>query len=130
MSPENARANAASAMARAEQALRASEVLLREGLHADAISDAYYAAFHASRALLLSVGEEPRTHRGVLHRLNVLFVQTGKLDSRHLAALARAQNDRASADYETEATFTREEVEEEIAAARALVAAARGMLDA
>ena len=51
MSPENKRANAAAELVRAEESLRAAAVLLREGLFNDAVSDAYYAAFHAVRAL-------------------------------------------------------------------------------
>ena len=128
MSPENARANAEAEMKRARESLRAAEVLLREALYADAVSDAYYAAFHAVRALLFSVGEEPRSHRGALHLFNIRFVQTSKLDARHLSTLARAQYDRVSADYGSGRVFTRDEAVSEIAGAKELVEAASALL--
>jgi uncharacterized protein (UPF0332 family) len=125
---ENAAENAKAEIARAQEALRACEVLLRESLFNDAISDAYYACFHAVRALLFTRGLEPRSHRGALHLFNLHFVRTGRLEARHLAALARAQYDRVSADYGATRRFSREEAEEELAAARELVAAARLVL--
>ena len=130
MSPENARTNAAAELKRARESLRAAEVLLREALYADAVSDAYYAAFHAVRALLFSVGEEPRSHRGALHLFNVRFVREGKVDAIHLSTLARAQYDRVSADYGAGRTFTREEADEELVGARELVDAAAALLGA
>ncbi|MBI2894243.1 MAG: HEPN domain-containing protein [Deltaproteobacteria bacterium] len=128
MTRDNAKANAASEIARARVSLRAAGVLAREGLHDDAISDAYYAAFHAVRALLFSIGEEPRTHAGVVHLFNVRFVRTGRIDARHLSALSRAQHDRTAADYGTSVTFTAEDAAEQIACARDLVDAAEALL--
>jgi uncharacterized protein (UPF0332 family) len=128
VTPQNQRANAEAELARARESLRAAEVLARESLFADAVSDAYYAAFHAVRALLFSVGEEPRSHRGALHLFNVHFVRTGKLDARHLSTLARAQYDRVSADYGAERKFSGDEAAEEIEGARALVDAVAAML--
>ena len=128
MSPENTRANAAAELARADESLRAATLLLREGFYNDAVSDAYYAAFHAVRALLFTLGEEPRSHRGALHLFNVRFVQAGKLDASHLSALARAQYDRVNADYGALVRFTAEDATEEISGARALIDAARDLL--
>lgn len=128
MSPESSRANAAAELARADESLRAAEVLLREGLLSDAVGRAYYAAFHAVRALLFSVGLEPRSHRGALHLFNLHFVRTGKLEARHLAALARAQYDRTTADYGAAPRFAVDDAQEEIASARELLAVARALL--
>jgi uncharacterized protein (UPF0332 family) len=61
---ENVTRNAEAELRRADEALRASTVLLREALYNDAISDAYYACFHAIRALPFTLGQEPRSHRG------------------------------------------------------------------
>lgn len=121
MTGDNAEHNAASEIARARVSLRAAEVLAREGLTADAVSDAYYAAFHAVRALLFSIGEEPRTHSGAIHLFNVRFIRTGRVDAKHLSALARAQHDRATADYGASATFSEADALEQIAAARAII---------
>jgi hypothetical protein len=58
VSPDNVRANAAAEMDRADQSLRAATVLSKEGLFNDAVSDAYYARFHAVRALLEDAKQE------------------------------------------------------------------------
>lgn len=128
MTRDNARANGAAEIARARVSLKAAEVLAREGLHADAVSDAYYAAFHAVRALLFSIGEEPRTHAGVVHLFNVRFVRTGKIDPRHLSALSRAQHDRTTADYGASSVLTAQDAAEQIASARDLVDAVDSLL--
>jgi len=115
-------------MARADESLRAATLLFREGLHNDAVSDAYYASFHAVRALLFTLGEEPRSHRGALHLFNVRFVRSGKMDPRYLSTLARAQYDRVNADYGARVRFTADDANEEISGARALIDAARTLL--
>ena len=128
MSPDNQRANATAELERAAESLRAGEILLREGLANDAVSRAYYASFHAVRALLFTLGLEARSHRGALHLFNLHFVKTGKLEARHLSALAKSQYDRTSADYGATAHFEAQEAKEELASARALLAAARALV--
>ena len=65
MTPANARAHVAAELSRGEKSLQAAEALLALGLFSDAVSRAYYAAFHHACALLLVEGAEPRTHAGV-----------------------------------------------------------------
>jgi uncharacterized protein (UPF0332 family) len=125
----NAAANSRAEMQRAAQSLRAADVLAREGLFADAISDASYAAFHAARALLFTIGLEPRSHRGALHLFNVHFVQTGRIPAASLSALSRAEYDRIGADYGTAIRFTAEDASEALARARDFVATAQACLD-
>ncbi len=128
MTAENVRTNVAAELARADEALRAASVLLREGLYNDSISDAYYATFHAVRALLFTLGEEPRSHRGALHLFNLHFVRTGKFEARHLSAFAQAQYDRTSADYGAVRRFSRDEAASELTLANEFIQAVRGYL--
>jgi uncharacterized protein (UPF0332 family) len=128
VSPENESANAVAELRRAEESLRSAELLLREGLLSDAVSRAYYAGFHAVRALLFTVGQEPRTHRGALHLFNLHFIVPGKLEARHLAALARAQYDRTNADYGALVVFELAEATDGVTSARALFAAAQALV--
>jgi uncharacterized protein (UPF0332 family) len=108
---ENRRQNVADELARAEQALRASRALLDLGLHADAVSRAYYGAFHALRALLFSRGLEPKTHAGAIHLFNTEFVRAGLLASSHNRLLAGIQRSRELADYDAAVTFSKEDAE-------------------
>ena len=87
-------------MEKARQKLGVAERLRDSGDHEDAISRAYYAAFHAVKALLTSAGEQPRTHHGAVTLFNLLFVKTGKMSKRAGRFLANLKDDRESADYE------------------------------
>ena len=85
---------------RARQKLDVARRLRDSGDHDDAISRAYYAAFHAARALLTSAGEQPRTHHGTVTLFNLLFVKTGKMSRRTGRFFSNLKDDRESADYE------------------------------
>lgn len=84
----------------ARQKLRVARRLRDSGDHEDAVSRAYYAAFHAAKALLTSAGEQPRAHHGAVTLFNLLFVNTGKVSRRAGRLLANLKDDRESADYE------------------------------
>jgi uncharacterized protein (UPF0332 family) len=109
---ENRRRNIADELARADQAVRAAGALLGLGLHADAISRAYYGAFHSLRALLLSRGLEAKTHGGAIHLFNTEFVRPGLFASSHNRVLAGIQRSRELADYDAAVSFSREDAED------------------
>ena len=94
----------------------------------DAVSRAYYAAFHYARALLLTEGLEPKSHRDVVALLEKHFEQVGRLSHGALSALARLQTFRAVADYDARERLPRERASEEVAAARTFVEEARAWL--
>jgi uncharacterized protein (UPF0332 family) len=101
---------------RGDEASRAAEVLLREGLLSDAMSRAYYAVLHYSRALLLCRGEEPRTHESVLRRFSLLFVKSGLVTPEEGRILGRLQKVREEADYNVETEYSGPQVGEELEA--------------
>jgi uncharacterized protein (UPF0332 family) len=70
----------AAQLERAETSLQAAKELLEKEYHDIAASRAYYAAFYASSALLLSAGIDPSKHSGVIAAIHREFVKTGKLD--------------------------------------------------
>jgi hypothetical protein len=128
VSEANRRRNAAEALARADQALRAAAALLAAGLHADAVSRAYYGAFHFLRALLYSRGIEARTHTGLIHVFNREFVQSGKMSSAHNRVLAGLQRSRELADYDPAVGFSADDVRAQIAEAKAFGDAVQKLL--
>ena len=85
---------------KAAEALAAARYTLDGGFLTTAINRAYYAAFYATRAALLTLGEAPKTHQGVILRFNLHFVKTGRLDSHVAAILSFAEELRAGADYD------------------------------
>jgi uncharacterized protein (UPF0332 family) len=110
---------------KAQRKMRAAELLLRGGEIEDAISRAYYAAYHAAQALLLSVGLSPRTHEGTVTLFGLHFVQTGRVDRRLGRALARAREDRENGDYADVSFFDEEDARRAIREAGELLALAR-----
>ena len=68
---------------RAGQSIGAAKALASEGYHDFAASRAYYAAFYAATAVLLSEGLELSKHSGVIASIHQRFIKTGKLDKEH-----------------------------------------------
>lgn len=130
MNASNQRENALREAALGEDALRAAEALLALGLHNDAISRAYYAAFHFARALLLLEGLEPKSHRGVFALLQRHFEATGRLSRDALSRLARLQTFRGLADYDSRERLTADRAIEEVGSARLFVEEAAVVLTA
>jgi uncharacterized protein len=124
---ENRVANAQAEAGVGDDALRAAQALMGLGLANDAVSRAYYAAFHYARALLLTKGLEPKTHRGVLALLAKHFDSPGGLSSASISSIARLETFRGLADYAAE-RLSLERAHEEVAAAAAFVTEASMLL--
>ena len=86
-------------MARSREEIAAAEVLAREGFYAQAVSRAYYAAFFAAEAALLSIGEIRSKHAGVISAFGQLVVKEGGLDERAGRLLRSLYDRRSAADY-------------------------------
>lgn len=63
---------------------------------------AYYAMFHAARALIYSKGYREKSHYAITIALKVLFVSENKLDMNYVRDLLNAMNLREAADYEAD----------------------------
>jgi uncharacterized protein (UPF0332 family) len=63
---------------------------------------AYYAMFHAARALVYSKDYREKSHYYLAVALRALFVDEGKLDAQSVRDLLNAMNLRESADYDAE----------------------------
>ncbi|OGQ19385.1 MAG: hypothetical protein A2138_08020 [Deltaproteobacteria bacterium RBG_16_71_12] len=109
----------------ADSALQAADALLGLGIVPDAASRAYYAAFHAARALLFSIGIEPRSHAGLRTMLSRHFVRTGKLAAERAKDLAQLEGLRAAGDYDSAFALGVDDVRPDVERARRFVADAR-----
>jgi len=67
---------------KAAQALSDAELLLENGSVEAAVNRGYYAVFQAARAALLTKGERPKTHSGVIQRFSYHFVRTEQISER------------------------------------------------
>jgi len=103
---------------RAEQSLQAARQLASGGYDDFAASRAYYAAFYASTALLLSEGLEVSKHSAVISSIHQRFVKTEKLDKDQGKALNLLFELRGVGDYGGTAHVSPREVTEAIEAAK------------
>lgn len=76
----------------------------------------------------LDVLVEPKTHAGAIHLLNVEFIRPGLLPSSFNRLFAGLQRSRELADYDAAVTFSREDAQAEIDAARSFESAALDLL--
>lgn len=128
MTGANRTANARAEAALGDDALRAAQALLELGLHNDAVSRAYYAAFHYARALLLLEGLEPKTHRGVVSLLMDRYEKPGRLEPGAVSILARLQTFRGLADYDARERIAKDRADAEVAAAELFIERAKPLL--
>ena len=84
---------------RAQEALCATNTLLAAGFSDFAAARAYYAAFYAASALLLTEGKEFRSHRGVVALIHRDYVRTGRLPVDMGRILSTLSDLRSVGDY-------------------------------
>ena len=99
---------------RAKEALTASKNLLEDELFADSISRAYYAIFHAARAVLLTKEIDPNTHGGAITMFGLHFVKTGLIEERFGRIFNEAKDVRELGDYIVTKKFTKEETSKRV----------------
>ncbi len=95
----------------AHESLEAARVILENGFYRDAISRAYYAMFYAASALLRAKGVVTKSHRGVIAKFGLEFVNTGIVEKYYAKALSLAETSKERADYDPTYRPSEEEVE-------------------
>ena len=84
-------------------------MLYENNLYEDAVSRAYYSMFHAAKAVLLSKGIKPKTHKGLITKFGLEFVSQGYIDNMLGRAFSTAREDREYADYDVHVKMSKEE---------------------
>ena len=112
----------------AEGKLRAAGLLLDGGAWGDAASRAYYAAFHAVSAALLSKGLTFSSHSQVIGAFNKQFVHSQIFPNHFTTWLTRLYEDRQSGDYDLTPGLTEAETRQDVEDARQIVDAVRRFL--
>jgi uncharacterized protein (UPF0332 family) len=106
---------------RAATKLSAAKILLREGYFDDAVSRAYYSMYFAARAILLTKDIVPKTHRGLISKFGLEFIDDGFIEKTYGNALNVAKEDREEADYSIICEITEEEAKSVITDADAFL---------
>lgn len=129
MSPEDVRSNVVDELKLADAALRAGEALLGLDLPADAASRIHYAAFHAARALLYSVGIAPRSHEAVQTLFSREFVKPGRVPRELAKTLPTLEALRLDGDYDSNFALGVEDLRSELDRARRFIDEAKRVLN-
>jgi uncharacterized protein (UPF0332 family) len=112
----------------ADEKLRAARVLLAADAAGDAASRAYYAAFHAVSAALLSLGQTYSSHGQVLGAFNRHFVHSGRVPRHFTTVLTRLYEDRQTGDYEIATSLALDDGRQDVDDATTVVTAIRELL--
>ncbi|MBI4473266.1 MAG: HEPN domain-containing protein [Acidobacteria bacterium] len=115
-------------LVKAEEKLGVVNRLLAQRDFEDAVSRAYYAAFYAAQALLLSEDLESRSHGGLVDLIGLHFVKTGKLEKKFGRYLSNLMEDRQQSDYNLFSGLEKEDAEQSLEEAKAFVAEIRRQL--
>ncbi|MCP9439463.1 MAG: HEPN domain-containing protein [Nitrospira sp.] len=110
-------------LAKAREKARVARDLYAKREWDDAISRAYYAAYHAAQAALLTEGQRADTHKGVVTLFGLLLVKTGKLDKRWGKLLSNLKDDREAGDYDALSYLDEETARRAVREAEEFVAA-------
>ena len=70
--------------------------------------------FHFTKALLLTIQEEPSTHQGLISLFGLNFIKTSKIEREYNDMLIDAKESRESGDYDAARSFTKEEAIEKV----------------
>jgi uncharacterized protein (UPF0332 family) len=115
---------------RAQEALRATNILLAAGFPDFAAARAYYAAFYAASALLLAEGKTFRSHRGVVALIHRDYVRSGRLSVSVGRILSTLADLRSVGDYGGAAHISHAEANIALLEAQQFLEAVRSLLPA
>jgi len=130
MTEETSKNYAKASLERAEKALKSAKLLQENGEHEDAASRAYYAMFHAARAILFNKGISAKTHRGTISIFGEKIVKQRILSEEYADMLRKACDLRQKSDYELYTELNAETVKEAIKNAEKFIKKAKELTKA
>jgi hypothetical protein len=130
MTEETSKNYAKASLERAEKALKSAKLLQENGEHEDAASRAYYAMFHAARAILFNKGISAKTHRGTISIFGEKIVKQRILSEEYADMLRKAFDLRQKSDYELYTELNAETVKEAIKNAEKFIKKAKELTKA
>ena len=99
---------------RAKVLLRSVPVLIKIGDYDSAANRAYYAAFHAIKAVEALDNYDSKKHSGLLSRFRNEYIRTGIFDAKYSDVLSGLSHFRQDSDYNIFATISIEVAEEQM----------------
>ena len=96
------------------EALEDSRIMFENGRYKNTLNRAYYAIFHAIRAVNALDGFDSSKHSGVIAFFNMNYVKTGIFSKEASRIIKKAYESREKADYLDFYIASREDAEEQI----------------
>lgn len=109
MTEDNRKENMRTELNRADESIKAADLLFDNNLVSDAISRLYYFVLYHIRALLLSRGLEPRSHEGALRLLGLHFIREGIIEKGVAQVFSKLMKFREEVDYNPVSMFSKED---------------------
>ncbi len=100
MSLENKRAISNVRLEKAEECLADAVLLLERESYKSAANRAYYAVFHAMRAVLAYDGYDSKKHSGIISEFRRLYIRTGTFESKMSDTIRELFDLRTDSDYD------------------------------
>ena len=113
---------------KSHEKLKVAQKLLSGDEYEDAVSRAYYSAFHAAQAALLTEGLSASSHQGLVNLFGLHLVKTGKFEKKFGKFLANLKDDREQSDYEVFSTINQETAQQAVKEAKEFLAAVESYL--
>jgi hypothetical protein len=112
----------------ASDKIKAAKLLFKNSQYRDAVSRAYYSIYYAAKALLLSHGQDPHTHKGVdiLFRKFCATHQRPEINFAKMISVAREM--RLNADYKEKVVIAKEDAQEAIDMAQSFLKEIRRLI--
>lgn len=98
----------------AKECLHAAQSLLNGEDFKSAANRAYYAIFHAMRAVLAYDGIDMKHHSGIISSFRRLYIKTGVFDVRMSEIISELYDLRTGSDYDDFFAVSGEEIAEQI----------------
>ena len=114
---------------RSQEDLQCAEKLFNDGHFRAANNRAYYAIFHAMRAVNVLDEFDSSKHSGVIAHFNQYHVKTGDFNKRASKIIQNAMEMREHADYEDFFVASKKDAEEQICRAEEFLECVKGYLE-
>lgn len=116
-------------MESAKEDLQTAVENLEQGRYKASNNRAYYAIFHAIRAVLALDGVDFKTHGQVIGNFNKDYINTGLIDRSFSTIIKTASKSRTSSDYEDFYEATKEEAESNISGTNKLLESVERLIE-
>ena len=113
---------------KAQEDLKASEIMIENGIFRIAASRVYYAMFYIAEAILLTKGLIFTSHKGLISSFNKEFIKSGIFNMKFGRLLRDAFDIRQNSDYEIVPDITESKTKELLLAAKEFLEEAKKYL--